>query len=81
MPALGYNEIDTLRTCKSLAYPTAEYCFASSYSTKDIPFLCSPIASARPPIPAPTANQLLDSTMQVEPLRTNNRNMKSQMKL
>lgn len=34
-------------------HPTAENSAASSYSVKDISFLCNAIASARPPIPAP----------------------------
>ena len=34
-------------------YPTAEYSFSSSYSVKEMPFLCKAIANARPPMPAP----------------------------
>jgi hypothetical protein len=56
MPALRSNQYDGLfRGDYRQTHPTAENSFASSYSVKEMPFLCSAIASAKPLIPAPAA--------------------------
>jgi hypothetical protein len=73
IPALRLNQYASFfRGCCRVelreTHPTAENSSASSYSVKEMHFLCKAIASANPPIPAPVVCVSLVTWMSVRKL-------------